>query len=372
VLARFAKDRDLVSLPVVERGVPIGLINRNQFMSEMSSPQSQELYGPQSCVTFMDRDPLIVDEKLNLEALSFRVVEHGEHTLAAGFIVTRHGQYAGIGSCLRLMRLIAGLQADRNRQMRHSIEYAGVIQQAIMREARETLAATVYDSELVWEPRDVVGGDFYHFERFDDGWFGVVADCTGHGVPGAFMTLIASSLLVQAIEQNGPRDPSAVAYALNRSIKELLGQTGANIGIGQSDDGLDGAFIWFDAKARTLAYAAAKTPLFVLYPDADDFEVVDGDRMGVGYVETPMNYKWRTQVIPVPRGTLMFVTTDGLIDQIGGPKHTTFGKRRIRESIIDQRNERADVISMAIINAYSLWQADQPRRDDLTFLCFRP
>ncbi|MDN3577444.1 SpoIIE family protein phosphatase [Chitinimonas viridis] len=372
VLSRFARDRDLVSLPVVESGVPIGLINRNAFMSEMSSPQNQERYGPQGCTAFMDRDPLIVDEKLNLEALSFRVVEHGEQTLAAGFIVTRDGLYAGVGSCLRLMRMIANLQAEKNRQIRHSIEYAGVIQQAMMRAAREALAHTLQDSELVWEPRDVVGGDFYHFARFQDGWFGAVADCTGHGVPGAFMTLITSSLLVQAIEQSNPRDPAAVLSELNRAIKLLLGQTGPRAGFGQSDDGLDGAFFWFDEAKRTLTYAAAKTPLFVLDQSSEDFVQLDGDRMGVGYVDTPMDFCWSNQVIAAPQGTLMFVTTDGLVDQIGGPKQTAFGKRRIRESIIAQRNERADVISMSVLNAYSLWQADQPRRDDLTFLCFRP
>jgi CBS domain-containing protein len=125
ILARFARDRDLVSVPVVEDGVPIGLISRNVFMSEMSNPQNQAAYGSHSCVAFMDRDPLVVDEKLNLEALSFRVVEHGEQTLVAGFIVTKDRLYAGMGSCLHLMQLIADLQAERNRQVRHSIEYAG-------------------------------------------------------------------------------------------------------------------------------------------------------------------------------------------------------------------------------------------------------
>ncbi|WP_374351411.1 SpoIIE family protein phosphatase, partial [Chitinimonas sp.] len=355
VLARFARDRDLVSLPVVENGVPIGLINRNLFMSEMSTQQNQALYGSQSCVAFMERDPLIVDEKLNLEALSFRVVEHGEQTLVAGFIVTRDRYYLGMGSCLRLMRLIANLQAEKNRQIRHSIEYAGVIQQAIMREAHETLMATIPDSELVWEPRDVVGGDFYHFDRQADGWFATVADCTGHGVPGAFMTLIASSLLVQAIERSNLRRPAEVMAGLNREIKLLLGQDGPRSGFGQSDDGLDGAFFWFDRERRMLTYAAAKTPLFVLYPDRDEFEIIEGDRMGVGYVETPLDYQWRSSEVPAPPGTLMFVTTDGLVDQIGGPKHLAFGKRRIRESILAQRKERADVISMAMLNAYSLW-----------------
>jgi serine phosphatase RsbU (regulator of sigma subunit) len=110
----------------------------------------------------------------------------------------------------------------------------------------------------------------------------------------------------------------------------------------------------------------------VLYPESDDFEVVDGDRMGVGYVDTPVDFSWQTRTIAVPPGTLLFVTTDGLVDQIGGPKQLAFGKRRIRECILAQRRERADVIAMAILNVYSLWQADQPRRDDLTFLCFRP
>lgn len=372
VLTRFARDRNLVSLPVVVRGKPIGLISRNLFMSEMSTPENQELYGPQTCTIFMERDPLIVEAELNLEALSFRVVDHGEQTLVSGFVVTRDGNYFGMGSCLRLMRMISDLQAQKNRQIRHSIEYAGVIQQAILRAARETLASTLRDSELVWEPRDVVGGDFYHFASYEDGWFGAVADCTGHGVPGAFMTLITSSLLVQAIEQYGPRDPSAVLSGLNRAIKVLLGQTGARDGFGQSDDGLDGAFFWFDKNARTLTYAAAKTPLFVLYPDQDEFVSLNGDRQSLGYVDTPIDYQWQTQVVTAPPGTLMFVTTDGLVDQIGGQKQTAFGKRRICEALINNRDAGADMISMALLNAYSLWQSDQPRRDDLTFLCFRP
>ncbi|MFP3758004.1 protein-serine/threonine phosphatase, partial [Cupriavidus sp. SIMBA_020] len=87
-----------------------------------------------------------------------------------------------------------------------------------------TLSTTLPDAALVWEPRDVVGGDFYHFAAFADGWFGAVADCTGHGVPGAFMTLLASASLSQALEQLGPRDPSALLAAVNRSVKALLGQ----------------------------------------------------------------------------------------------------------------------------------------------------
>ncbi len=372
VLAHFTRYPELVSLPVVDGDVPIGLISRNHFMSEMCKPGYQETYGRENCLAFMNTDPLIVDAKLNLEALSFRTVEHGEQTLVNGFVVTKNGLYAGVGSCLPLMRVIADLQAQKNRQIRHSIDYASVIQQALMRASRDALSTELKDGDLVWEPRDVVGGDFYHFERYPNGWFVAIADCTGHGVPGAFMTLIASLLLSQALENHNPANPARVISVVNRSIKQLLGQEDYSANTGQSDDGLDGAFIWFNTETRELTFTGAKSDLFTLKPTDTEFSAISGDRKGVGYIDTPTEFQWTNHTLHVPEGTLAFVTTDGLIDQIGGPKQIALGKRRLCETLLEQRQARCDVINMAILNAYSLWQADQPRRDDLTFLTFRP
>ena len=81
------------------------------------------------------------------------------------------------------------------------------------------------DAQLVWEPRDTIGGDFYHFASFDDGWFLAVADCTGHGVPGAFMTLISSSWLSQALSAMVRAIQRCLLRELNCSIKQSLGQT---------------------------------------------------------------------------------------------------------------------------------------------------
>ena len=130
--------------------------------------------------------------------------------LTDGFIITRGGLFAGVGHGLQLMRAVADMQVARNRQIMHSIEYASVIQQSLLRSSREALARACPGADLVWEPRDVVGGDFYQFSQDGDGWFATVADCTGHGVPGAFMTLIATSSLGQAIKEHGPRDPAAL------------------------------------------------------------------------------------------------------------------------------------------------------------------
>jgi serine phosphatase RsbU (regulator of sigma subunit) len=371
VLEVFGKHRDLACLPVTENDRPIGLINRAIFMSQMSKPYHRELYDRKSCIAFMDKEPLVVDAGMSIEDLTFKAVEVGEKALADGFIIARDGRFLGQGRGLQLMRLVADMQAEKNRQIMHSIDYASIIQRSMLRPSREALARTLGDAGLVWEPRDVVGGDFYHFAAFDDGWFAALADCTGHGVPGAFMTLIASSILTTAIEQQGPRDPGALLMAVNRGIKQMLGQSEWHDESPESNDGMDAAFFWFDNTSRCLAFAGAKSALFVLHPGDEDGEMVDGERMGVGYVDTDMDFAWHNRFVQARSGSVVFVTTDGLIDQIGGPKDIAFGKRRIREAIHASRHEPAARINQTVLDRYRAWQGHQRRRDDLTFFCFR-
>jgi hypothetical protein len=217
VMEVFYSRRDLISVAVIEGDRPIGLINRDIFLSQMSKPFHRELYDKKSCIAFMDKEPLIVDADMSIEALTFKTVEVGEKALVDGFIVTREGRFAGVGNGLQLLGAVAETQAEKNRQIMQSIEYASVIQQAMLRASREALSTMLPDAALVWEPRDVVGGDFYHFAAFADGWFGAVADCTGHGVPGAFMTLLASASLSQALERLGPRSIATSRACSGRS-----------------------------------------------------------------------------------------------------------------------------------------------------------
>lgn len=371
VMEIFSSRRDVASLAVVEAGRPIGLINRNIFLSQMSKPFHRELYDKKSCIAFMDKEPLIVDAGMSIETLTFKAVEFGEKALADGFIVTREGRFAGLGNGLQLMGVVAAMQAEKNRQIMQSIEYASVIQRAMLRASRDALASTLRDAVLVWEPRDLVGGDFYHFVAHPDGWFGAVADCTGHGVPGAFMTLIASSSLSQALEQLGPRDPAALLAAVNRSVKGLLGQVHGSHETPESDDGLDAAFFWFDAARGELNFAGARIALHILAPGADQFETLAGQRMGVGYVDSRADHVWTQSTVVVPPGSLLFITTDGLIDQIGGPRKIAFGKRRAADVILQHRGEPASLICEKLREALADWQGAQSRRDDLTLFCAR-
>lgn len=371
VMEIFSARRDMGSLAVIENLRPIGLINRDIFMSQMSKPFHRELYDKKSCIAFMDKEPLVVDADESIETLAFRTVEAGEKALVDGFIVTRGGRFAGVGSGLELVSAVAEMQAEKNRQIMQSIEYASVIQRAMLRASDEALATQLPGAALLWEPRDVVGGDFYHFAAFPHGWFGAIADCTGHGVPGAFMTLLASASLSQALEQMGPRDPAALLSAVNRNVKGLLGQVNSAPGEARSNDGLDTAFLWFDTRENVLHFAGARIALHILPPDSAEFETLAADRMGVGYVDSHADYVWNLHSVAVAPGSLLFICTDGLTDQIGGPRSISFGRRRALDVIREHRAEPAAALCERLRQTLADWQSVQPRRDDVTFFCVR-
>jgi phosphoserine phosphatase RsbU/P len=367
----FDKHRELISVPVVDANKPLGLINRHRFLSEMAKPYRRELHDRKSCVVFMDAQPLVVDAATTLERTAFLIVETQKKALSDGFLVVRDGDFLGIGFGLDLMRKVADLQAEKNRQIMQSIDYASVIQRAMLRTSLETLSAERVDAALVWEPRDTVGGDFYHCEKFDDGLFIAVADCTGHGVPGAFMTLISSSWLKQEIDGHGPRDPARLMAELNHQIKRSLGQMEGRDSPGQSDDGLDALFMWLDTRQRELTYAGARIPLHVLRPGESAAHTLETDRSGLGYVATTANHRWTNRSLVLAAGTILCATTDGFTDQIGGLKHIAFGKRRLRNSMVVNRDRPMGEFSSAVMAEHRAYQAAHRRRDDLTLFCLK-
>lgn len=371
VLEVFGKYRELISLPVIDNGHPMGLISRNIFMSQMSMPYHRELYEKKSCIAFMDKHPLIVEVDTPIEKIGALAVESGDKTLRDGFLIVEQGALLGFGSGLDLMRMLVALQENKNRQVMQSIDYASVIQRAMLNVSRTAMLETLKDACLIWQPRDVVGGDFYHFQAFEDGWFAAVADCTGHGVPGAFLTLIASSALKQALDLHGPRHPSRLMREVNVSMKDILGQHAEMQSQSGSNDGMDACFFWFDAKLQQLIWASAKMTLFIVSPDSDELLAMNGDRMGLGYVETSADEEWKQQHLRLNDDAVVMVATDGVIDQIGGKKNIAFGKKRLCKLLKENQHLPMPVCGQKIMEAHHAYQGLQRRRDDLTLFGFR-
>ncbi|WP_082411506.1 CBS domain-containing protein [Methylogaea oryzae] len=182
VLQIFTDHAGVAALPVVEGRLPIGLINRNMFMDNLAKPFRREICA-QSCIAFMDKSPLLVDQHTTLQDLSFMAVQAGSKALNDGFIVTDGDDYLGIGTGFDLMRALSSLQAHKNRLVMESIDYASLIQKSYLRPFKQQMKAALGDHFIHWAPRDVVGGDFYHFAQHADGFFAAVIDCTGTACP---------------------------------------------------------------------------------------------------------------------------------------------------------------------------------------------
>ncbi len=386
VLTILGAQPDLLALPVTEHDVPIGLINRNIFLSGMTKQYRRELYGRKSCIAFMDKEPLIVKQSLSIQSLSLQVVEKGGKTLHDGFIITdENGKYLGLGTGESLVRIISQLQAEKNRLVMESINYASVIQKSFLRASHDALnSAAIAEHFLHWEPRDQVGGDYYFCRKFDDGFFFALIDCTGHGVPGAFMTLIMASFLDQILGTHSPQDPATVMHLLNQKVKIALSQTGHGhhssqpssdvhdtSALEQSDDGMDAAFCWFDTTAGKVVYAGAKIALYYIDPNNPQVHIVDPERCGIGYIDTSMDYQWHNKQLDLPAGSAVYLTTDGIIDQIGGPKHIAFGKKRFMSLLLTQHEHPMSAQKNLLLQGFYAYQGHQRRRDDISLAGFR-
>ncbi len=176
VLLLFNKNKELVSLPVVENGRPFGLINRHIFLSQMSRPFYRELYDKKSCIAFMDKCPLIVDAQASLNDVADQTVISGDKSLTDGFIITQNGCYLCIGLGIDLIKAVSDMHVQQHQHIMQSIEYASIIQRAMMISSHQAMAETFADWCLEWQPRDCVGGDCYYFKVYSDGWLSVVID----------------------------------------------------------------------------------------------------------------------------------------------------------------------------------------------------
>ncbi len=372
----FLAHAELEAIAIVDDGIPVGLVNRHAFMEQYGKPFSRELFGKKACLAFADTAPLITPADTPVEVLVRHAVAPEARVMKDGFICTRDGKYIGLGSGMALLKAMSDIEAEKTRQLLSSIDYASAIQQSNLRGSDNELHACLPGARLIWLPRDVVGGDCYFFRSTKNGMFGAIIDCTGHGVPGAFMTLITLSYLENQISAgDDDPDPAAILAGLNRHIKKVLGQGSREkkpaAGAGnKSDDGLDAFMFVLTENGQALHYAGARLELAVALPEQHELLFFAGDKMGVGYSDTPDDFTFSSHRTRLPAGYRALITTDGIIDQIGGPKNIAHGRKRLYQLLAEQRSLGASEFSALLLEKFAAWQGKQRRRDDVCFLAF--
>ncbi|MCP4687264.1 MAG: SpoIIE family protein phosphatase [Desulfobacterales bacterium] len=251
-----------------------------------------------------------------------------------------------------------------NRKIMQSIEYARIIQRSMLPNLDE-VKAYLPESFFIWTPRDVVGGDFFFLDPFEKGVVAAVVDCTGHGVPGAFMTMIAFSGLQRIIRDEGCRDPGEILKRLNFTVKTVLQQDTAHA---RSDDGLDAAVCCANTEEKTIIYAGARIPLF--YGRGGEIHVLKGDKQSVGYKRSDLNFLFTNRTLPIEKGMSFYMATDGFTGQRGGEKGLSLGKRRLVTLLGEIRGRPFHLQREMLIEAFNDYKGEYERQDDVTVVGF--
>lgn len=246
-----------------------------------------------------------------------------------------------------------------------SIQYASRIQLSTL-PTEHALNLAFQDNFVIWEPRDVVGGDVYWLLPLADAWLIGVADCTGHGVPGAFLTLVATSALRYALSENPEATPGQVITSMNYFIKDVLAQyTDDAI----SDDGLELGLCRITKDTGDVTFAGARFSLWIV--DEGEVQEIKGDKTGIGYTTVPIRIDLTDHAVTKSDAAAFYMFSDGFNDQVGGERGRAYGKRRIVKQLLSLADVSMAEQREALLKSFLEYQGEEARRDDLTMVGFR-
>ncbi|MEA2027512.1 MAG: FIST N-terminal domain-containing protein [Campylobacterota bacterium] len=247
-----------------------------------------------------------------------------------------------------------------------SIEYASLIQHAILSSKNE-LNNYFSDSFTIWRPKDVVGGDIYFFQEINENEVIIMLiDCTGHGVHGAFVTMLVKGIERQIIGEilysQKEINTAKILQKFNKRMKKLLHQQKNQKQA--SNAGFDGGILYYNKEKKIIKYSGAQTPLFIVRDGAS--EIIKGDKHSIGYIDSDLTYQFKEYQVDVSNGANIYMSSDGYLDQIGGEKSFMFGKKRF-VTLLEKSIDRSFIDQKQILeNTFDTYRHDQEQKDDLT------
>ena len=243
-----------------------------------------------------------------------------------------------------------------------SINYAERIQRAV-------LPPEAYITELInehfvfYKPKEIVSGDFYWIKQINQYIILVSADCTGHGVPGAFMSMLGISYLNEIVQRKEITQANQVLNELRKEIKHSLRQTGKKE---ESRDGIDMALCVIDTTTSIMQYSGAFSPLYIVthVDGKPELKEIKADIMPVG-VHVSGDKPFTNHEVRLEIGDTFYISTDGFIDQIGGPDNTRFSSKNFKKLLMDIHDrplfEQKEILEKTLGN----WMGEHPQRDDI-------
>lgn len=252
-----------------------------------------------------------------------------------------------------------------NQRMLESIHYAEMIQRSLL-PGVDRMKTETPESLIIWMPKDIVGGDIFFTFTHPNRTIVALMDCTGHGVPGAFLTMIVYSEIRKILFEESELSPSEILKRLNRSMKTALQKDSTKKAV---DDGLDAAVVDVDHASKIIRYSGANIPLF--YTDNGVAFSVKGDKHSIGYVSSDENHEFVEHSVQIKGDGCVYIKTDGFTDQMGGEKHIRFGTSRFKKLITSISILPFAIQRIEIVKALNEYKGGNEQMDDITVIGFK-
>ncbi len=252
----------------------------------------------------------------------------------------------------------------KNNDITASINYAKRIQKSILPPVHD-LKDTFSESFVFFAPRDIVSGDFYWFSKNKNKFMMCCADCTGHGVPGAFMSMIGTTLLNDINKVEDVQSPADILEKLDANIRVLL----QNDSVDSAKDGMDISVIEVDLDLNKVRLASAKRPVF-LYIN-NELSVYNGTRRSIGDDELASHSKFMNYEYDCSKGDSIYVFSDGYTDQFGGPRGKKMMKLGVKNLLEEIHEKPMDIQGDLVRDYFYNWKGDLEQIDDVLFMGIR-
>ena len=253
----------------------------------------------------------------------------------------------------------------QKRELTQSLKYASYIQKALLPN-ESVIKRHLAEYFLLYVPKDIVSGDFYWISRKNQNIFIAVADCTGHGVPGAFLSILGISFINQIVDRDENVSAAGVLNSLREYIMKSLHQTGEE---SEQKDGIDMAFCKINMKTGKLQFAGAFNPIYVI-KNVNRLVEIPGDKMPIGIAAEEEN-SFRNHEVKLEEGDLVYLFSDGYVDQFGGPEGKKFKYRPFRNLLLNICKLSMEKQKQALLDNINTWKGDLPQLDDISVLGFK-
>jgi len=246
----------------------------------------------------------------------------------------------------------------QNKNITDSIEYARFIQQALLT-SHEIIDNCKIQNFILFKPKDIISGDFYWFKQIKNYLYFTAADCTGHGVPGAFMSVLGISLLNEIVSKRDLNPPALVLNELRKKLKKSLKQDDSE---STSHDGIDIALCLFDLETKMLQFSGAFNPLFLVHNN--ELKEFSANHMPVG-VHPKDNIDFTNQEIQLQLNDSLYIFSDGYISQFGGEEGKKFSIKKFKQLLVEISYQPVEMQKQLLEKRLIEWQQDYEQIDDI-------